>query len=132
MKLLKQFTVIVISLMATSCQKHDDTPAQPDKVVIDITSLQDGQTFKKGDVIKMQGTISYISQLHGYQLTLKNKETGKEIFYHYEHTHSDKVSFNQSWTDTLSLPATIQLLLTAEIDHDGNSGQKELIINSQP
>lgn len=118
--------------MATSCQKHDDTPAQPDKVAIDITSLRDGQTFKKGDVIKMQGTISYISQLHGYQLTLKNKETGKEIFYHYEHTHSDQVNFNQSWSDTLSQPATIQLLLTAEIDHDGNSGQKELILNSQP
>lgn len=133
MKLLKQLTVIIAGAIAfASCQKHDDTPAQPDKVVITITSLQDGQAFKKGDTVKMQGLISYVSQLHGYEMKLMSKKTGKELFYYYEHTHSDKVSFSQNWVDTLSTADSLVLTLTAEIDHDGNQGAKQLILTSQP
>lgn len=133
MKLLKQLTVIIAGTAAfTGCQKHDDTPAQADKVVINITSLQDGQAFKKGDTLKIQGLISYISQLHGYEVKLTSKKTNKELFYYYEHTHSDKVSFNQSWADTLSTADTLILKITAEIDHDGNQGSKQLTLTSQP
>lgn len=133
MKLLKQLTVIIAGAIAfASCQKHDDTPAQPDKVVITITSLQDGQAFKKGDTVKMQGLISYVSQLHGYEMKLMSKKTSKELFYYYEHTHSDKVSFSQNWVDTLSTADSLVLTLTAEIDHDGNQGAKQLVLTSQP
>lgn len=133
MKLLKQLTVIIAGVAAfTSCQKHDDTPAQADKVVINITSLQDGQAFRKGDTLKIQGLISYISQMHGYEVKLTSKKTSKELFYYYEHTHSDKVGFSQSWVDTLSTADTIMLTLTAEIDHDGNQGTKQLTLTSQP
>lgn len=133
MKLFKQLAVIVAGSIAfASCQKHDDTPAQPNKLTIDINTLQDGQSFKTGDTLKMQGLISYITQLHGYEMTLKSKSTGKELFYYYEHSHSDKVSINQSWVDTLSHADTLQFILTAEIDHDGNQSSKQLTFTSQP
>lgn len=133
MKFLNRFSTILFSTATlVSCQKSDDTPTQPDKVTINITSLQDGQQFKKGDTVNIRGSVSYISQLHGYELTLKSKSTGKELFYYYEHAHGDNVTINQSWTDTLTQADTIQLILTAEIDHDGNQSTKELSLKSQP
>lgn len=133
MKILNLFSTILLSATAfCSCQKHDETPVQPDKITIDITSLSNGESFRKGDTIKVQGTISYITQMHGFELTMKSKTTGKELFYYYEHVHSDNVSFSQQWADTLSQADSIQLLLTAEIDHDGNQSTKQLTFTSQP
>ncbi|OSZ79593.1 hypothetical protein CAP35_15490 [Chitinophagaceae bacterium IBVUCB1] len=131
MKLLKQFTVILVCTMLVGCQKDNNKP-QPDKVQISVSSLYNGQVFRKGDTIHIDGKISYISSLHGYSIVLKNKQLNKELFTHYEHTHSNEVPFSKSWVNTLADSTDLFLVITGEIDHDGNNGTKELNLVSQP
>ncbi len=131
MKLFKHFTVIILFIAFSGCQKDNYTP-QPNKVKINISSLYDGQYIHNRDTVWLEGKISYISNLHGYSIVLKNKEQNKELFAYYEHTHNNEVSFKKYWINTLTDSTNLLLLITGEIDHDGNNGIKELNLVSQP
>lgn len=129
-----QIAIIAFSAIGvlSACQKKDDTPAQPAKVVISVSSPTTGQIYRKGDSIYINASVSYISELHGYELQLKNKNTGTILYAVDEHVHSDAFTINKAWSDTLSTAADLQLEITAEIDHDGNGSQTEIEFKSQP
>ncbi|MBS1771341.1 MAG: hypothetical protein JST82_00685 [Bacteroidetes bacterium] len=124
--------MILTCILMVSCQKKDDTPAQPSSIVINLSAPSDGHIFRKGDTVFMKASVSYISQLHGYELSIKNKATGESLFYDYQHTYTDKFDINKYWVDTVNSNIDMKLELTVQIDHDGNQSTKELSLKSQP
>lgn len=116
----------------TACQKKDKTPMQPDKINISIASPKTGEVYHKGDTIRILASVSYISQLHGYTLAIKNKATNTTLWSTEEHVHSDKFDVNNYWVNTIDSATQLVLELTAEIDHDGNGGNSSVSFSIQP
>lgn len=134
MKPFKTITVLSFTSLVglTACQKNNDVPPQPDKVTINIISPKPGATYHPDDTVYIKATINYISRLHGYELDIKNKTTDSTLFSTEEHTHSDNFSIDTYWVNTTDKQADMQLEITAEIDHDGNTGSNEITFKSQP
>ena len=88
------------------------------------------QIIHNGDSLSISADVSYISELHGYEVKLTNSQTGAVLFDDDQHVHDDHFSIRESWLDTFSAPATLNLLITVEIDHDGNEAKKEVVFHT--
>jgi hypothetical protein len=116
----------------TACQKKDGTPVQPDKIAIDIKSPNNGSTFEKGDTLYINADVSYPSQLHAYEVSIKNNNTNDVVFDEYQHVYTDKFSINTSWVDSLQEETDLTMQVIVQIDHDGHQSIKELSLHSKP
>lgn len=125
------FTAALLILLG-SCQKKDDTAPDPAQVTFQISNPAAGQTFHKGDTLFINATVNYISELHGYDLSLVNAADQSVLFEEQQHVHSDHFTISNYWVDTLSRPTDITLKLTTEIDHAGHEATKTVSIHSQP
>ena len=115
-----------------ACQKDKTPAAEPSKVTISISAPVAGAIYHKGDTVNITAAVGYISQMHGYELKIKNKSTGIVYFTADEDVHASAFNVNQQWVDTLSSAAALELEITAEIDHNGNEAEKQVEFNSQP
>jgi hypothetical protein len=122
----------VLLLFVTSCQKKEEVTPQPAKVNIDISSPAAAQVFHKGDTVHINAKVSYISQLHGYEVRITNKNTNTLVGELEGHVHTDNFSINETWVDTLSQAAELELEIRAVIDHDSNDAISRLTFQSQP
>jgi hypothetical protein len=111
---------ITIILFAISCQKKDNTSPNPANVAISISSPAKGQVFHIGDTTHMKATVSYPSELHGYEMTITDSATGNVLFDADEHVHDDHFDIAQTFVYADTVAATLKLDLTVEIDHNGN------------
>jgi hypothetical protein len=132
-ELMKQRNIAILTvLLLAGCQKNDDTPVQPSKVVTSIASPREGQQLHKGDTLSIEANISYISRLHGYVLRVVNTNNNQVLYTAEEHEHSDNFSISEKWVDTLTQPASLALQITAEITHEGDTSVSTLTFSSQP
>lgn len=129
-QLIIPITVMAVSI--SSCQKKEEVPAQPDKVDIEITSPKADLVYHKGDTIKIAGTATYVSQMHGYTVAIYKKGSETPLYEGSEHTHGDKLAIEEHWVDTLSESSALTLKVNVIIDHDNNTSTKELDFSSQP
>jgi len=129
---LRTITIIILLAGILSCQKKETVvTTEPGALQINISSPSEGTIVKKGDQVAIKADISYISQLHGYivQITL---DDGTIVFETEGHAHSDKITVEEYWNDTLSYEANLNLLLTAVVDHDENQKIAKVAFKSQP
>ena len=59
-------------------------------------------------------------------------DDGTVIFETEGHSHSDKITVEEYWTDTLSNTTNLNLVLTAVVDHDENQKIAKVAFKSQP
>lgn len=128
----KAFWAILPVLLLSACQKKDDTTPQPDKVAISIQSPSAGQVFSKGDTIRINAQIEYISQLHGYLIEIKDSATKKLVYSTEGHTHSDRIEIQEKWVDTLTGTQHLVMEIAAIIDHNENKTTATRYFSSQP
>lgn len=117
---------ITIILFTISCQKKDSTSPDPAKVSIGISSPTKGQVFRIGDTVKMTATVSYLSELHGYEIKITDSATGNVLFDADEHVHDDHFDIAQTFVYADTVAATMKLELTVEIDHNGDQKDTSL------
>jgi hypothetical protein len=127
-KAILSFTICT-AVLFTACQKKDNTQPDPQKVTMSIASPAAEQTIHTGDTLRMDADVSYISELHGYEITLSDT-AGHIYFSDDQHVHSDHFSIHETWPDTLNQNTRLMLQLTVEIDHNGNEATKTVYINS--
>jgi len=129
-----QKTILTLSIFTaiifTACQKKDNTQPDPQKVTIDLLSPASEQVVHHGDTLQMNADISYVSELHGYEIELSDSATGNIYFADDQHVHSDHFSIREIWPDTLSQNARLKLKITVEVDHNGNEAVKTVYMNS--
>lgn len=121
---------LIISIAITGCQKKDDTAPDAAKVSITFDRPSEGQTFAKGDTLFVKAAVSYVGELHGYDLSLINNGDNSIIFEEQQHMHTDKVTIERSWVNNLSRAADLTLKLTVKIDHDGNEATRSVRLKS--
>ena len=125
-------SAILLVFTATSCQKKDDTPATADQVQISITSPAPEQVFKIGDSVHINANVTFVTELHGYELKITDSTTGAVLYDEDDHVHDDHFNIANAWLDTVSHVATLRLDLEAVVDHDGTVATKTIYFQSHP
>ena len=110
----------------SSCQKKVDTVPDANKVVMNITSPQAGQTFHNGDTVYIKATVNYPGELHGYEVKVVDTASGFIVYDEAQHIHDDKFVIDDKWVGTATQLTTLKLSISAIVDHNGDDARKEL------
>lgn len=128
----------IISLTFIACKKDDDNNNNNDDhsevgdPIISITSFNDGDTIQPAATFLMTGTVTYTSEMHGYEIVLHNHKTMQDVFTKSEHDHETSYSFNESWTNNVTDTSTVMFTLKAVKDHDGSITTKTMHVICLP
>lgn len=113
-----------------SCKKDDDVqPTETAKLT--ITSPTMHQTYHTGDTVRIAGTATNETNLHGYRIAILNS-SNDTLFNAEDHVHSISLDINESWVDTVTMAQELKVIVSAEINHDGDEIKKEIPIMVQP
>lgn len=120
-------------LMMCSCQKKSNKTTTPADMTITIASPTAGQVYHTGDSVHVNASISYPTELHGFEVRIIDSATGTILSDTAEDVHNDHFDITQVWIDTaIHTATTLKLQVTGEIDHTGTSASKELYFKIQP
>lgn len=124
--------IILLSILFTACQKKDTTTPDAANVTISITSPVTAQVFRSGDTVHINASVSYPSELHGYEVKITDTATGNILYDDAEHVHNDHFEIRDVWVNTGTQPATLKLELTTEVDHNGTEAEKTVYFSYMP
>lgn len=127
--------IILLLIMAGffSCQKKNNTDPGPSQVSFNITSPVAGQVYHNGDSVRVRATISFPSEMHGYEVKITDTATGNVVYDNAEHVHNDHFDVTGGYVagGATALPA-LKMELMAEIDHNGTIATKTVTFQYQP
>lgn len=129
---LSQIVITASFLLLAACQKKDNTTPDPGNVVMTISSPSDGQSFKNGDTVQINASISYPSELHGYEVRITDTASGMIVYDNTQHVHTDHFEINDQWVCSAAQPGTLKLTIITHIDHNGEDARKELLLHTHP
>jgi hypothetical protein len=85
--------------------------------------------FLANDIVPIVGTITAPTEMHGYEITLRNRTDNTVLFTTSGHAHGTAVTLNEKWTNTVSSDTEVELEVAAILDHDNNKTVKKVIIH---
>ena len=133
---MKPFSLSIAALLFclsfTACQKKDDLIPAPDKLVVVVSSPAEAQIFHSGEKVPFQATVTYPSELHGYEVAIQDAATGESLFFLDAHVHSDHFVIDTAWTPAVTKTTNFTAILKTAIDHDGQESTKEVHFSVQP
>lgn len=122
----------IISLTVISCKKEsEETPVLADPTFI-LTSPSVNATYHFGDTIKVIGNLSADYEMHGYNIILKNMNSGMNLLNQGYHLHQTSYSINELWKNTVTDTSEIKITVDVAIDHDGTLKSFERIVTCYP
>ena len=127
MKLLK-FSLIALTFLFVSCQKEEGAST----ATITFLEPTSGDTLHIGEKLHVEGTIQGDGEMHGYSLSMTNKNTGESVYMANSDTHAESYAIHEHWTNNVSDTATIKILVEVELNHDGMKTAKEINVVCLP
>ena len=127
-----QFTVITLFLTfitMTSCSEDNHIDAN---VHIHITSPVASSEFHLGDTVKIQGSVSANTDMHGYEVKIKNLTADSVAFVAYHHDHGTSFSINEQWINNVTTHSDMRLVIKVEADHNGTLVSDSLNFHCHP
>lgn len=131
---MKNYLILVLiafTVTSYSCQKKDIDVADKDKLTLQISKPVEAQVFRQNDTVFIAAKASYVSQLHGYALQLRDTANKTVYLDITEHVHGSSFDIDTFWVNTAKAGTALQLQLTAEMDHDGNEKTATVHFTSQ-
>ena len=132
MKYFSISTTLFCILTLFSCQKKETRAFDNGQLNISIVKPTESQIFRKGDTIFITASADYLSQLHGYSLSIIDMASKKSYFNLDDHLHDSKFNIETFWVNTLSENTILQLQLTVKASHDGHQKTREVIFKTAP
>ena len=132
MKKLFSFFIgaVGLSVALVGCRKKENHHPSP-RATITITKPSAGQLFRAGDTVVVEAEIRSETTLHGYKLAITNSR-GDTVFAADDHAHAAVLNINRYWVNTHKTPDDLNVTINTEIDHDGNTVSKEVMIRVEP
>ena len=94
MKLLKTFFIgLLLVGWTTACRNDHEALPEPAQASITLTSPGEGDMFLANATVPITGTITSPVSMHGYEITLRNKDTNAVLFTAAGHGHGTTLSF---------------------------------------
>ncbi|MCB0735694.1 MAG: hypothetical protein H6608_09540 [Flavobacteriales bacterium] len=136
MKTINKTSILALAigiLFISSCKK-DETPTPTDEATttITITSPEMHHTYMFGDTVVIHGMITSASELHGYEIELKNVSQDTVVLFKEEHAHSTEEHFDAMWVNDVTGHSDMLLTIRAIIDHEGTSESKTASFHCHP
>lgn len=122
------FALLVTTLF--SCSK-DETTVPETGVAFAISRPTLNQSYQPGDTVRVQGTITYTSSLHGYSVVILNND-GDSLFRSGSHVHASTLQLDESWVNTQNSAQNLKVVISSSINHEGSKAVKEIPIRVQP
>lgn len=120
------FISLLCILTFLACQKNDTVSFDSTKLNMAIARPLGAQVFQKGDTVFVSATADYISELHGYEISIRDTATQNVYFDLDEHVHAASFKVDTFWVDTLNFNAHLQCKFDVEADHNGNGATKSV------
>ncbi|MCX7743540.1 MAG: hypothetical protein N2167_03145 [Flavobacteriales bacterium] len=114
-------------LLLSACHKHDETDVQ-----IQITSPLTNSMYHLGDTVKIQGTITGNTEMHGYEVKIKNLSQGNVAFITDYHDHGSNYTINEFWVNNVTEHSDMRLVVKVEVDHSGTMVSDSLNFHCHP
>jgi len=113
--------LLLASFFTYSCTKHSgDVEAPPLAVSVSFASPTEGAVYAKGDSISIQGMAVSKTQLHGYDLVIKEVSDTTVYFSEQVHGHNDTLQINHKWKSDKTTPINLEAKITIYLDHEGH------------
>ena len=124
--------IITATLGLFGCQKKDTTTPDVAKVTFNITSPQPAHVYRTGDSVHINATVTYPSELHGYELRITDTTTGYIVYDNAQHVHSDHFDINETWATSGNSAQILKLELITDIDHNGTEAKTTVFFSYMP
>jgi len=128
--------LIITSILAVAattivaCDKKDDVqPTETAKLTIASPVMH--QTYHTGDTVRILGTATNVTNLHGYHVAILNSNSDT-LFYVERDVHAVSLSIDTMWVNTLTTAEELNVIVSSPINHDGDEIKKEIPIMVQP
>ena len=132
-KYIKNLLVFVLIAFVLSCQKKDNTPADLSKVTVAFISPVQGQVYHKNDTIQINTDVSYIGEIAGIGVQIKDSVTDSLLFEDNQDTHTGSFAFHREWVDTCSAATTLQVkILVFVANNTAVPAERSVYIKSLP
>lgn len=118
--------LLLAAAVLGGCQKKDNTTPDADNVTMTITAPAEGHVYRVGDTIYLAATVSYVGELHGYELKITDTATGTVLYDKASHIHSDRFDISEAWAMTSTTALGLKLELITEVDHNGTEARKSV------
>ena len=113
-----------------SCKKKDDVqPTETAKLTITTPVMH--QTYRTGDTVRILGTATNVTNLHGYHVAILNSNSDT-LFYMEKDMHAVSLSIDTMWVNTVTTAQELNVIVSSPINHDGDEIKKEIPIMVQP
>lgn len=137
----KLFSIfIAISIIAVSCKKDkeettntNNNNSTPTPVAsITIHSPIAGTTIEHMDTVEIDVHIDADFEMHGYDAYLINETADDTVWTASLHDHANSYEVTGEWINVVTDHSDMKLKVVAEIDHDGNTTEKEIEFHCHP
>ncbi len=130
---LKNLPVFAMLLLAMSCQKKDNSPADASKVTVVFASPVDAQTVHKGDTVNILADVSYYAEMSGIAVEIIDTAADSQLYEDDADTHTNHFSFQKQWIDNLDDSTTLQVkILVFMTNNTTIPAERSIYIKSLP
>lgn len=113
--------------------KKDETILTPTPVaVITIHEPEEGHVFQLADTVHVDIHITADFDMHGYDAWIINESAGDTVWTSSLHDHGQSFEIHGEWINDVMDHSDMKLKVSAEIDHDGNTTEKEVHFHCHP
>lgn len=131
MKSLLLFAALLTTLMA--CKKETNPTTTSEVVVnLNLVSPTENQTYQFGDTVKILGSLSSATSLHGYNIRLNHPTINMFVINQAYHEHGTVFNLNERWVNNVTDTTELKLIIDVAIDHDGTLKTFEKYITCYP
>jgi hypothetical protein len=125
MKPFKQKLIPFIILLLAGCHDHDDHDHGPiTNVSFDWRLPVQGSTVRLGDSLRIEGSLSYPTEMHGYEVVVsKFQDSAVALFSSSEHAHGTALTVGKKWKNGLADSTLLLVKVEVARDHSGTSNQ---------
>ena len=128
-----KITLLLLSIaVLTSCQKHDTSPADPDKVTVTYNTALNGLTYHKGDTVNIDATIDYTGEINGVMVAITDTATDNILYQDDQDLHTDRFNLQRSWVDTYANTANLKVVITVAIANGTKFAENTVHFETQP
>lgn len=120
---IKLLSILTASILLITCKKEEHLEAN---VTVSITSPAAGDTIQPGDTLALAAAITSDIDIHGYTATLTNTTTNAVLWTNSSEEHMTNYTIAGSYINTVADTSNMKFKVIAEIDHDGETQEKEI------
>lgn len=124
--------ILAILALTVGCKKKTKNTEASQQVVINVQEPVLNQIYHQNDTLWVRGNATNNSELHGYEVTIRNTNTNQYYLNQGYHTHGSSLQFEEFWKVNVSDTNVLEIEIKVDADHSGNYITKKVQVTAYP